>query len=141
MCLKYIQWKMMRKNKHTGNKMNACILYSQSTLLQIIFFRVKIVLVFPIINFLIVYWCCCICCKWVPGRAHVCVCFNQKRQVWWKMSSYKLTGLFLWNFYLLQIKICDCVLELKEALNTGTAYDYVINDLTEDIVDSEKHSE
>lgn len=31
--------------------------------------------------------------------------------------------------------------ELKEALNTGTAYDYVINDLTEDIVDSEKHSE
>lgn len=39
-----------------------------------------------------------------------------------------------------KIKICDCVLELKEALNTGTAYDYVINDLTEDIVDSEKHS-
>lgn len=33
------------------------------------------------------------------------------------------------------------MLELKEALNTGTAYDYVINDLTEDIVDSEKHSE
>uniref|UniRef100_A0A8W8LVZ5 PABS domain-containing protein n=1 Tax=Magallana gigas TaxID=29159 RepID=A0A8W8LVZ5_MAGGI len=39
-----------------------------------------------------------------------------------------------------KIKIGDCVLELKEALNTGTAYDYVINDLTEDIVDSEKHS-
>lgn len=57
------------------------------------------------------------------------------------MSLYKFMGLFLWNFYLLQIKICDCVFEFKEVFNMGIVYDYVINDFMEDIVDSEKYSE
>ncbi|XP_034307619.2 spermine synthase [Magallana gigas] len=38
-----------------------------------------------------------------------------------------------------KIKICDCVLELKEALASGTKYDYVINDLTELSVDKDKY--
>lgn len=57
------------------------------------------------------------------------------------MSLYKFMGLFLWNFYLLQIKICDCVFEFKEVFNMGIVYVYVINDFMEDIVDSEKYSE
>lgn len=44
-------------------------------------------------------------------------------------------------FILLQIKICDCILELKEALTSGTKYDYVINDLTEFSVDKDKYGE
>lgn len=38
-----------------------------------------------------------------------------------------------------KIKICDCILELKEALTSGTKYDYVINDLTEFSVDKDKY--
>lgn len=44
-------------------------------------------------------------------------------------------------FILLQIKICDCILELKEAFTSGTKYDYVINDLTEFSVDKDKYGE
>uniref|UniRef100_A0A8W8LY08 PABS domain-containing protein n=1 Tax=Magallana gigas TaxID=29159 RepID=A0A8W8LY08_MAGGI len=40
-----------------------------------------------------------------------------------------------------KIKICDCILELKEALASGTKYDYVINDLTEFSVDKDKYGE
>uniref|UniRef100_K1R5T1 Spermine synthase n=1 Tax=Magallana gigas TaxID=29159 RepID=K1R5T1_MAGGI len=38
-----------------------------------------------------------------------------------------------------KIKICDCILELKEAFTSGTKYDYVINDLTEFSVDKDKY--
>nr|XP_022296149.1 spermine synthase-like isoform X2 [Crassostrea virginica] len=38
-----------------------------------------------------------------------------------------------------EIKICDCLCELKEALDSGTQYDYVINDLTEFPVDKDKY--
>lgn len=38
-----------------------------------------------------------------------------------------------------KIKICDCILELQEALKSGTKYDYVINDLTEFSVDKDKY--
>ncbi|XP_062585688.1 spermine synthase-like [Saccostrea cucullata] len=38
-----------------------------------------------------------------------------------------------------KIKICDCIQELKVAVESGTRYDYVINDLTEFSVDKEKY--
>ncbi|XP_062585689.1 spermine synthase-like [Saccostrea cucullata] len=38
-----------------------------------------------------------------------------------------------------KIKICDCMQELKAAVDSGTKYDFVINDLTELSVDKEKY--
>nr|XP_022296145.1 spermine synthase-like isoform X1 [Crassostrea virginica]XP_022296146.1 spermine synthase-like isoform X1 [Crassostrea virginica]XP_022296147.1 spermine synthase-like isoform X1 [Crassostrea virginica] len=52
------------------------------------------------------------------------VCGNTLEK--WEGNNYK-------------IKICDCLCELKEALDSGTQYDYVINDLTEFPVDKDKY--
>ncbi|XP_078340700.1 spermine synthase-like isoform X2 [Crassostrea virginica] len=52
------------------------------------------------------------------------VCWNTLEK--WEGKNYK-------------IKICDCLCELKEALDSGTKYDYVINDLSEFSVNKDIH--